>query len=317
MPNCRRTGGANVTRSYYLEQFWTMDRLDVDLLIALVEKRPVIWDKTLENYKNKRVREAAWREICAAMKHGFEEMDKYPRGEFYRAVVRKWTQIRDSWSKDVKKRRELKMLGDPGYSKAYKFHKQLSFLKKIIDTSDIDGENEESREHNQISEEKVIEHEKGNEHAISPMIENVKKDDKDMMKERSTATPSKGSVHGRSLKRKRIEVYDKMLQYLDREEKNENPQLHFFKSLLPIISTFDIDETLEFQYGVISLVQSIKRQRQPDVYQNSASATNYNSTGYCRNSLDNSPPPTVSASIVKSPGSSLEFEEETLEFSDL
>lgn len=40
------------------------------------------------------------------------------------------------------------------------------------------------------------------------------------------------------------------------------PMLCFFKGILPAISSFDDDETLELQSGVLSMIQKIKKKRE-------------------------------------------------------
>jgi hypothetical protein len=38
--------------------------LDIDLLISLVEARPVLWDKTHDIYKERNETKNAWKEVC-------------------------------------------------------------------------------------------------------------------------------------------------------------------------------------------------------------------------------------------------------------
>lgn len=58
------------------------DNIDTEVLISLVEERPVIWDKTLEIYKDRNLKTSAWREICAILKADFKEMEEKERQEF-------------------------------------------------------------------------------------------------------------------------------------------------------------------------------------------------------------------------------------------
>jgi len=51
------------------------DILDVDLLIASVEERPLLWDKTLDSYSDRNEKRKCWRDIFCRMKPGFEELD--------------------------------------------------------------------------------------------------------------------------------------------------------------------------------------------------------------------------------------------------
>lgn len=54
----------------------------MELLISLVENRPVLWDKTQECYKNRQSSFAAWREICLALNEGFETMSEKEKNDF-------------------------------------------------------------------------------------------------------------------------------------------------------------------------------------------------------------------------------------------
>ncbi|XP_049855137.1 hexamerin-like [Schistocerca gregaria] len=59
-----------------------MDEINTQQLIALVEQRPVIWDKTLYAYKDRKLKDAAWREVCAALRQDFEQLGQKQRQEF-------------------------------------------------------------------------------------------------------------------------------------------------------------------------------------------------------------------------------------------
>lgn len=58
------------------------DQIDIEFLITLVEARPVLWDKTLEEYKDKVLTKNAWAEICKELHTGFEEMSDKEKNEF-------------------------------------------------------------------------------------------------------------------------------------------------------------------------------------------------------------------------------------------
>jgi len=48
-----------------------MDSIDSELLIALVKEKPILWDKSLENYKARGPTKEAWNEICSNMMPGY------------------------------------------------------------------------------------------------------------------------------------------------------------------------------------------------------------------------------------------------------
>lgn len=45
-------------------------------MISLVEQRPAIWDKRLDSYKDKNVKEALWWEIYNLLKEDFDKINR-------------------------------------------------------------------------------------------------------------------------------------------------------------------------------------------------------------------------------------------------
>ncbi|KAG8270064.1 hypothetical protein J6590_093485 [Homalodisca vitripennis] len=51
----------------------TDEDIDMEKLIMFVEERPLLWDKSIEEYKDRNKNREAWREICHALFPGFED----------------------------------------------------------------------------------------------------------------------------------------------------------------------------------------------------------------------------------------------------
>jgi hypothetical protein len=47
---------------------------DIDLLIFLLEARPVLWDKTDDIYNDRNETKKAWREVCICLEEDFEAL---------------------------------------------------------------------------------------------------------------------------------------------------------------------------------------------------------------------------------------------------
>jgi hypothetical protein len=47
---------------------------DTDLLMSLVEARPVLWDKTDDIYKDRNETKKAWKEVCICLQEDFESL---------------------------------------------------------------------------------------------------------------------------------------------------------------------------------------------------------------------------------------------------
>ncbi|XP_052745834.1 uncharacterized protein LOC128199633 [Bicyclus anynana] len=115
----------------------TTKNINVENLISLVQNRPVLWDKTLEIYKDKNLRTAGWREICINLNEDFEEMEEKNRQDYAKSIVKKWTNIRDSWMRSINEKKKSKKSGSSATCpRAYVYHRQMLFLKKIVSPAD-------------------------------------------------------------------------------------------------------------------------------------------------------------------------------------
>lgn len=52
-----------------------IDFFEVDLLISLIENRPILWDKTLNKFPNHNEKRKVWWKVFGLMKPEFEEFD--------------------------------------------------------------------------------------------------------------------------------------------------------------------------------------------------------------------------------------------------
>lgn len=50
------------------------DLIDNDVLTSLVEARTVLWNKTLDTYKDRNFTSEAWKEVCSALKNNYKIM---------------------------------------------------------------------------------------------------------------------------------------------------------------------------------------------------------------------------------------------------
>ncbi|KAG8303900.1 hypothetical protein J6590_107220 [Homalodisca vitripennis] len=81
--------------------------IDNDVLISLVQARPVLWDKTLASFKDRNLTRDAWREVCCALKDDFEAMEEKEKNAFGKEVIKRWGNIRDAFSKSKEKLAEF------------------------------------------------------------------------------------------------------------------------------------------------------------------------------------------------------------------
>jgi uncharacterized LabA/DUF88 family protein len=58
------------------------ENIDAEFLISLIEARPVLWDKTLDVFKDRIATRNAWREVCLELKPDFEELEERAKNAF-------------------------------------------------------------------------------------------------------------------------------------------------------------------------------------------------------------------------------------------
>ena len=54
-----------------------MVEIDAEVLITLVQTRPVLWDKTLDVYRDRIATRNAWYEVCLELKQNFVSMNPF------------------------------------------------------------------------------------------------------------------------------------------------------------------------------------------------------------------------------------------------
>lgn len=52
-----------------------MAEYDIDFLISLIEERPVLWDTSDEHYKNKFIKQDAWKSVCESLFPNFQDKE--------------------------------------------------------------------------------------------------------------------------------------------------------------------------------------------------------------------------------------------------
>ncbi|XP_063373768.1 uncharacterized protein LOC134661570 [Cydia amplana] len=198
------------------------DNIDNDLLISLVEERPVLWDKTIEEYKDKDKKNSAWKEVCRSIFPTFDEQTNKEKTKIGNEVLKKWKNMKDNFTKYAKRLESLNKSGAGATKvKEYHFYKQLMFLKKnaanVTDSSIV--EDQESDEDGQKDE-----------------------------TARSRYQPC-------SRKRKATDQFESdILQAL---KEAENRHLSFFKAILPSLNKLDDHQTLIFQSRVLQVLTDL------------------------------------------------------------
>ncbi|XP_076065599.1 uncharacterized protein LOC143039437 [Oratosquilla oratoria] len=106
--------------------------IDTEQLISLVQERPALWDKSLEDYKSRTHTTECWREVCIKLNPDFESLSEADKSKYGKLIINRWKNVKDQYIKSVKKTKR-KSGSAAKTVKNYIFHEQLSFLKVNMD----------------------------------------------------------------------------------------------------------------------------------------------------------------------------------------
>ncbi|XP_055633061.1 uncharacterized protein LOC129773474 [Toxorhynchites rutilus septentrionalis] len=213
--------------------------MDAENLISLVQQRSVLWDKFSDSYKDRNATKSAWQEVCAELFpdfHAFNDSDKISIGK---EVIRKWTNMRDSFLKYRKKIKASKSSGSGALQyKKYIYSDQLQFLCKVCDERDTvdsmgpiqtqDGEEAESMN-------------------VQDFTEN------------SSASASSETKKNKTKGKPLDEFEVRILKAVE----GEKPcgKMAFLQSLMHHLKKFNDEDFLQFQLGSLKLIENINEKR--------------------------------------------------------
>ncbi|XP_050345151.1 uncharacterized protein LOC126770053 [Nymphalis io] len=198
-----------------------MIEYDVDFLISLIEERPVLWDTSNEDYKNKFIKQDAWKDVCKSLFTNFEEKENNEKTKLGNTVIQRWRGIKDTFYKYEKKLKDASRSGSGSKNiKEYHLYKQLQFLKKNLQNETTTSINES-------------ENEQDNQEGTS--------------KTRYQRQPPK-----RKMVNNKFE--DDIVKIL---KEPENRHISFFKGILPSLERLDDNKTLIFQSRVLQILTEL------------------------------------------------------------
>ncbi|XP_075216123.1 uncharacterized protein LOC142321707 [Lycorma delicatula] len=110
-----------------------MEPFDTDRFILEIQEQPIIWDYRNDAYSNKIEKVRAWDKVCAAFHSCYNELSNLERNEIASQLQRRWKSLRDSFNRELKKRKSTKSGDDVSLRKQYLYFNQLSFLLPLAE----------------------------------------------------------------------------------------------------------------------------------------------------------------------------------------
>ncbi|XP_005098945.1 uncharacterized protein LOC101862415 [Aplysia californica] len=218
---------------------------DTELLILEIRKRPVIWNCSLDDYKNKIKKNDAWAGVCRALQPNFDAQDDVTKKQTILEIKARWKSIRDTYTRSQKK---IQRKSGSGATKTrkYMFADHLAFLRMAPSSRAT----EDSLDFVSI----VSRDQSPDGHKV----EQVDEEHEGLASESQSPSPapSCGSVGPQSKSRKR-KLEEKMLTFIDKCDKPDDDR-EFFSSLLPAVKKLNEDQKLTFRVDVIRALQAAK-----------------------------------------------------------
>ncbi|XP_054270360.1 uncharacterized protein LOC128991474 [Macrosteles quadrilineatus] len=222
-----------------------MTEINVELLISLVEARPVLWDKTTEEYKNRMKSKRAWIEVFKQLNEEFEEMEYKEREEYARLVQKKWANIRDAFQRSERNLKKSIKSGNTKPNRSYIYGDQLNFLKKVLPQYTDDSFSDIGK------------------YAQTEMSGDLENEDDEVS---SSSNTEDNFASGSALRKpekqksKKMKVDPVVLELLGLMRRNDRHS-SFFAGIIPSLETFDDDDVVEFQLRVLQIVSEIKKRK--------------------------------------------------------
>ncbi|XP_054275338.1 uncharacterized protein LOC128996970 [Macrosteles quadrilineatus] len=228
--------------------------IDNELLIHLVQERPVLWDKTIDTFKDRNATRSAWREVCLQFRNDFDELEDNKKNAVCKEIMKRWKHLRDAFAKSEKKDKESKKSGSQASKKRkYIFNDELQFLRKIYQDRNTDesynNEDGENKDDDDISLEEQEDSVQSVTSKVTPVVSTSATGIKETMQ---VKTP-------RRQHKKMDEVDLKIIKAIEKSEQEEkkDSKLSFFESLLPHLNKFNDNEWLQCQVEILQVISKM------------------------------------------------------------
>ncbi|KAG5862911.1 hypothetical protein JTB14_018892 [Gonioctena quinquepunctata] len=213
--------------------------MDIDLLIAEVQKRRVLWDTTDEEYKDRNTKNTAWTEVAEAVcSEDFKPKQEAEQKVFGAARKRVPHYIHEEQLRFLKKNREMRP------------------TQSTVDTieDDNDGFTDD------------------HDHVNLILNENENGETAEETSSERTATSESQTPSTINSKRKKTNIEDKVSQFIDttlKKQKENDRKVPdedgaFFTSLIPSVRLLTNDEKIQFLIEVLQLLQRFKNNKTAD-----------------------------------------------------
>ncbi|KAF5270521.1 hypothetical protein FQR65_LT17839 [Abscondita terminalis] len=220
-------------------------KIDYELLICTIQNKRCIWDTLCEEYKNRDIKNNAFKDVAAVVVQDFDRLTEKEKNEAIMLVQKRWKTSRDAYVRDQAKLKKLKS-GDAAKTvKKYIYFENLKFLDKTMDLNITESSLTCDQDSNTGAEDNIE----------NSIVLSHSENDEEIEK-----TPGASQTFTRQKRKKKESVDDKLLQFLkNSEDSDRDDHKAFLMSLLPSLRTFDECQTLTFRSEVLKIIMDLKK----------------------------------------------------------
>ncbi|CAH0548736.1 unnamed protein product [Brassicogethes aeneus] len=243
-------------------------KIDTETLICTIEKNRCIWDVSCEEYKNREIKNKAYRDVAAVVIKNFLGLSESEKSEAVQLIQKRWKTARDAYVRDRTKLKKSKSDDAAKSIKKYLYFDILRFLDSTMDLNRSESTCE-------------VKSENCAEDFLETVLSQPENDEE-------IKTESNGQLvdNFTQQKRKKVEtVDDELVRFLKKSEDGDRDHHEaFMVSLLPTLRTFSETQTLMFRSEVLRIVMELKNIT-PRPYFPSAYVSNSESPSTSRSNL--------------------------------
>ncbi|CAG9853855.1 unnamed protein product [Phyllotreta striolata] len=224
--------------------------INVPVLLREVEKRPLLWDKWHEDFKERLKKNIAWTEVCEVLFDDYNNMEESQQKIKMVEATSKWRHVRDNFLRSEKKQLEAKKLGLKRIA-PYLYSRQLQFLRK---TFKIEGQ-EDPLTVDTLPEEDSTLNATGDEEDTL-FFEELKP-----LRWSPVSSDSRDCQSSSKKRKRRNDADERLANYQEGDTQkfeNYNDDHAFFMSLLPMVKMLNTDEKLQFRIDVLQLLKKYR-----------------------------------------------------------
>ncbi|XP_053621017.1 uncharacterized protein LOC128681259 isoform X2 [Plodia interpunctella] len=206
-------------------------------LIDAVHRRKCLWDRSDVEYRDRLVKDRAWKEIYKEMEPNYFSLKPAMRHEFGMQITKKWYNVRDSYVKSKRNSRS---------SRPYIYTDQLGFLDSVY-FPDGNVSKQESFIEDKISNDDEAE---TSENWINEVFIDVDEDVSEAKRSRLDYTNVKDEIDDSG-----VNVVNVLANLIQREDDEDRA---FFKSITPSVKMLSHGAKLEFRIQMLKLIRMLK-----------------------------------------------------------